>query len=183
MQGKLFILLGAAAATAQAGLQPRQTTLPPPTSTSASTQLSPSDASEIISCASILTEFIAAITAIPVPSDPALSNSAFDSVTDPCSFIAAVPSSLQPEVASYVSSVASVITANRDEASKASSCAPKFTQQSNIDLFLRFTECSTVNNAAATGPSKTNHAAGPRETGMLAMGAAAAAFVGVVGML
>ncbi len=86
---------------------------------------------------------------VPLPSDDAF-NSYFNSAvpTDPCSIVAAAPSSLKSEIASFTSAVVAAITAQSSALSKVQEC---FSELSGLPISAEIDQVLRLSSRAA-GP-------------------------------
>lgn len=156
---------------------------------------SPIDARFASSCTSAASSVIGAFSALPEPTG-ALStylDAAASSASDPCSWVAAAPTSLSSEVSSFSSRVSELAVANSAALSQLAACATAIGEGEGaaaaaaIVPFLHITDCKApaptgVPTASGSGSGSKN--AAPAQTGVAAAaGMAAAALVGVAGLL
>ncbi|KAH8887543.1 hypothetical protein GQ53DRAFT_749634 [Thozetella sp. PMI_491] len=134
--------------------------------------------SGLTGCDAVYYDALSVIAAVPTPTDPAFFSYADSqstaTATDACAAIRAAPTSIQSELSSYKSGLDAAFKSHADILSSLTVCASKSSDVAAAEIteVLNLPDCAGTKNAAA-----------PRETGVAAMGMAAAALIGVVGML
>jgi hypothetical protein len=140
-------------------------------------------------CVAVVASVLGDFAELPTPTGPLRSYLATATAVeaDPCSWIASAPTSLSSQIHSMSSAYSSVLAKDATAIGVLSACAASFKTGSTVvasaTALLHVTNCNAPVSVPTITQATKNAAVDPRPTAAAMAGIAAAAVVGVVGLI